>query len=293
MKRGSISNEVAIVPNGRTILLASFAMLCFAANSLFCRMALTVGETDPITYTIIRIASAATVLSLMVGLRSWQPPRVSRLDPRSLAALLVYFLTFAFAYARLGAGVGALVLFGSVQLSMFAVGLFEGERLTRLSWIGNAIALGGLIYLVQPWGAAPDPVGIVLMSVSGLAWGAFSLFARGSGDPVEANAANFICCLLPVAAVGIAAPDALHATAIGAWFAIGSGVVASGLGYVIWYRALQRLPAARAAIVQLSVPALAAIGGTFLLSEPVTLRLVVASVALIGGVALALSQRAP
>lgn len=276
---------------GRSLTLASLAMFCFASNSLLCRLALTFGGTDPLSYSILRIASAAVTLSIVVWLRCARLPRLSRVGLRSLSALLVYFLTFAFAYARLGAGVGALVLFGSVQVCMFVIGLFEGERLTRLSWVGNAIAVGGLFYLVQPWGAAPDPIGAALMAVSGLAWGAFSLFARGVIDPVEANATNFIWCLLPVSAVALASPVPLSVSPAGIWLAIGSGTFSSGLGYIIWYQALQSIPATRAAIVQLSVPALTAIGGAVLLSEPVSLRLALASAALIGGVALALARR--
>ena len=266
-------------------------MFCFAANSLFCRIALTIGQTDPLTYTVIRIASAAFALSVIVRLRCSHLPRLSQVHLGSLTALLVYSLTFAFAYARLGAGVGALVLFGAVQLSMFVVGFLEGERLALPSCVGNGIALAGLLFLVQPWGSAPDPLGVFLMAISGLAWGAFSLFARGVADPVEANATVFLWCLAPVSAVAIAAPVNLSSTPTGIWLAISSGIVSSGAGYIIWYRALQSLPATRAAIVQLSVPALAAIGGVIFLSEPVSLRLVVASMALIGGVALALTQR--
>lgn len=271
--------------------LLFLAMLFFATNSLFCRIALTYGQTDPLTYTVIRVASAAIILSIVVFYRNCRLPRIANIDMRSLAALVVYVLTFAFAYARVDAGVGALVLFGAVQLSMFFVGILEGERLSLLSWVGNAIALTGLVCLVQPLGSSPDAVGVMLMALSGIAWGAFSLFARGVADPLEANASNFICCLLPVAAVALVAPVNFSAAPAGVWLAVASGTASSGLGYIVWYRALQSVPATRAAIVQLCVPVLAAVGGTVLLSEPVSLRLVVASVALIGGVALALASR--
>lgn len=279
------------VTRGGSIALASVAMFCFAANSLFCRMAMTIGETDPLTYTLIRIASAAAALSFIVWMRASRLPRIRDVNLQSMWALLVYLLTFAFAYARLGTGIGALVLFGAVQLSMFAVAVFEGEKVKRLSWAGNVIAVAGLVYLVQPWGSAPDPVGVLAMAVSGVAWGAFSLIARGADEPIEANAAVFIWCLLAIGIVAIATPSKLVAAPAGIWLAIASGTVSSGLGYIVWYRALRSLPASRAAIVQLSVPALAAIGGTILLAEPVTLRLVIASMALLGGVALALAQQ--
>jgi drug/metabolite transporter (DMT)-like permease len=174
---------------------------------------------------------------------------------------------------------------------MFATALREGEPFPPLAWLGLGVAIAGLVWLVLPGSTAPDPLGALLMALSGLSWGLFSLFARGASDPVTNNATNFLGCLVPVLLLNLAFSSGAHASASGLTLAIASGALASGLGYVIWYFALAGLTATRAATVQLSVPAIAAIGGVIFLAEPVTLRLVVASVAMLGGIAIVLSQR--
>jgi drug/metabolite transporter (DMT)-like permease len=275
----------------RTLLLTSIAMLCFAANSLLCRLALAPGLIDPASFTSVRVASACAMLILVVWLKLRRLPRLREAKPRSIAALFGYLVFFSFAYVRLDAGTGALILFGAVQLTMFAIALREGEPFPPFAWLGLAIAVGGLIWLLLPGASAPDPLGALLMALSGLCWGLFSLLARGASDPIENNATNFLGCLPPVLLLNLALAGEMHASPQGLTLAVASGALASGLGYVIWYVALAGLPATRAATVQLSVPAIAAIGGVMFLAEPVTLRLVIASVAMLGGIAIVLAQR--
>jgi drug/metabolite transporter (DMT)-like permease len=275
----------------RILLLTCVAMLCFAANSLLCRLALAPDLIDPASFTSVRVASACAMLILVVWLRSRRLPRLRDAKVRSIAALFGYIVFFSFAYVRLDAGSGALILFGAVQLTMFGTALREGESFPPLAWIGLAIAVAGLVWLMLPGASAPDPLGALLMALSGLCWGLFSLFARGASDPVENNATNFLGCLVPVLLLNLLFAGNAHASANGLVLGIASGALASGLGYVIWYFALAGLPAARAATVQLSVPAIAAIGGVIFLAEPVTLRLVIASAAMLGGIALVLAQR--
>ncbi|MGD9921536.1 MAG: DMT family transporter [Pseudorhodoplanes sp.] len=275
----------------RTILLTAIAMLCFAANSLLCRLALAPDLIDPASFSSVRVASACAMLIVAVWIKIRRLPRLRNAKLRSIAALFGYLVFFSFAYVRLDAGSGALILFGAVQLTMFGIALREGEPFPSLAWLGLAIAVAGLVWLLLPGASAPDPLGAVLMALSGMCWGLFSLLARGSGDPVENNATNFLGCLIPALLLNLAFAGEMHASPHGLALAIASGAVASGLGYVIWYLALEKLPATRAATVQLSVPAIAAIGGVIFLSEPVTVRLLVASAAMLGGIAIVLAQR--
>src|SRR5262245_1533820 len=274
-----------------TIVLAGTAMLFFAANSLLCRLALAFKRIDAGTFTTMRVLSAATMLTLIVWLQHRRLPRLSCANPLSVVALFSYLVFFSFAYLRLDAATGALILIGAVQLSMFSIAFWEGERCTSVQWVGLSLALFGFIYLLLPGSSAPDPWAAVLMGISGAAWGWFSLLARGAKDPLEVNASNLLCCLLPSALVNSFIGPHLEATTVGVLLATASGAIATGLGYVVWYLALRGLPAAGAATVQLSMPALVALGGTAFLSEPLTLRLVVAAAALLGGIALVLTQR--
>jgi drug/metabolite transporter (DMT)-like permease len=198
---------------------------------------------------------------------------------------------FSFAYVTLSAGTGALILFGAVQLTMFVVALRGGEHFPPLSWLGLAIAVLGLVYLVSPGLTAPDPLGAGLMALAGVAWGAYSLRGRGAADPLSSTAGNFICAVPMVIAVSVLFLDDFHVSARGLALAVASGAITSGLGYVAWYAALRGLSRTRAATVQLSVPVIAALGGVVLLAEPITLRLLIASGAALGGVWLVLRQR--
>jgi drug/metabolite transporter (DMT)-like permease len=272
-----------------TVFLTAVAMAAFAANSVLCRLALGAGLIDAASFATVRTISGAVLLAAILLLR--QKTVAARPDWRSVVALYLYMVFFAFAYLSLSAGTGALILFGAVQLTMFTVALRSGEPFPLVSWAGLALAIAGLVYLVSPGLTAPDPLGAALMTIAGISWGAYSLVGRSARDPVEATAHNFLYAVPLVVATSLVFIGDLAVTVAGAAYAVVSGAVASGVGYVIWYAALRGLTGTGAATVQLSVPVIAAIGGVILLSEAVTLRLVVASAATLGGVALVLAQR--
>jgi drug/metabolite transporter (DMT)-like permease len=274
-----------------TFVLTLIALTSFAANSILTRLALGAGHIDAAGFTAVRLASGAAMLTLLVRLRAggWAP-----LGGRGLGgplALFAYAAPFSFAYLRIGAAVGALVLFGAVQLTMIGWALARGDRPGLRTWLGLALAAGGLLGLMLPSASRPDPWGTALMAVAGIAWGAYSLLGKAAADPVAANARGFLWSV----------PLALLLTAItirsSMWSARGitlatiSGAVTSGLGYAVWYRALRGLTATQAAILQLSVPVIAAAGAVLLLGETPTARLAAAGAAVIGGVALALTAR--
>ncbi len=266
-------------------------MLAFAANSLLCRLALGQELIDAASFTTVRVISGAVVLILIV-LPRWRARGRASADWRSAAMLFTYMAFFSFAYLSLSAGTGALILFGAVQLTMFVAALRGGEQFPLLSWTGLTLAVLGLVYLVSPGLTAPDPMGAVLMAIAGIAWGFYSLLGRNAADPLQATANNFIYSVPLVIIVSVLFMGEFHSSSWGLALAAASGAIASGLGYVIWYAALRGLAATRAATVQLSVPAIAAFGGVVLLSEQITLRLLLASAATLGGVGIVLAQRA-
>lgn len=272
-------------------MLTAIAMLAFAANSLLCRLALGQELIDAASFTSVRVVSGSVTLCLIVLLRR-RPHVRSTASWRTAVALFVYMACFSFAYRSLSAGTGALVLFGAVQLTMFTVALREGEHFSLLSWAGFAAAILGLIYLVSPGLTAPDLVGAGLMAAAGIAWGFYSLLGRGATDPLEATARNFVYAVPLALIVSLLSFSALKSSPGGLALAVASGALASGCGYVIWYAALAGLTGVRAATVQLIVPAIAAFGGIVMLAEPVTLRLLTASAATLGGVAMVVMQRA-
>lgn len=271
----------------------ALAMVAFAANSLLCRGALGGGGTDAVTFTLLRLLSGALVLGLLARRRERAPAPARTGGWWSALALFAYAIGFSLAYLRIPAGTGALLLFSAVQLTMVGFGLWRGERPRLREWCGLVVSLGGLGWLTAPGLAAPDPVGALLMLGAGVAWGVYSLRGRGVADPLAVNAANFtrsvpLALLAGALALLVASP---RVDAAGAMLAIASGGVASGLGYAVWYRALAGLSATRAALVQLSVPPLAASGGVVLLGEALTTRLVVGGTAILGGIALAVASR--
>jgi len=272
-----------------TLFLTGLAMIAFAANSLLCRLALADGAIDAAGFTGIRLAAGALTLAALVLPRRRQARFAIR--PRPAAFLFLYAAAFSFAYLQLEAGTGALLLFGAVQLTMITAGLRAGERLSPLSWLGLLLSFGGLAYLVSPGLAAPPVGSAALMAGAGIAWGLYSLSGRGTADPLQATAENFVgAAVLGVLLCLTFAAD-LHLSPRGVLLAVASGAVASGLGYVIWFRALRGLTASSAASVQLSVPVIAAGGGVLMLGEPLTLRLLLAAVLVLGGIALVLRER--
>ena len=277
-----------------TAFLTAAAMAAFAANSLLCRAALAPGHADAASFTSLRLASGALVLALLARARVQQPP-AARLAWGSALALFAYAILFSLAYLRIPAGTGALLLFAAVQLTMVGAGLRAGERPRALEWTGLAVSLGGLLWLGLPGLARPDLVGSALMLGAGVAWGAYSLRGRRTGDPIAANAASFARAvpMALAASAAFALRDAPHLTFGGAALAIASGAITSGLGYALWYAAIAGLSATRAAIVQLSVPPLAALFGVLALGESLSLRLTGASVLILGGIGLAVAARRP
>jgi len=275
----------------KTFVLTVLAMLAFAANSLLCRLALGQGLIDAASFATLRVFCGALVL-LLYMLPAWRGNGRAAADWRTVISLFCYMVFFAFAYRSLGAATGALILFGAVQLTMFCAALKAGERFSGLSWAGLCMALFGLVYLVLPGITAPDPVGAAFMSIAGMAWGIYSLLGKQATNPLEATANNFLFAVPLTLAVSLVFVDDIHVSRPGIALAAASGAMASALGYVIWYAALKGLSAARAATVQLSVPAIAAFGGTVFLAEEITLRLLLASAATLGGIALVLTRRA-
>ena len=274
----------------RTLLLTAVAMLAFAANSLLCRLALQQAGIDAASFGSVRLVSGALMLGVIVRLRAG-PVRAARSDWFAAAMLWAYVTCFSFADLGLTAGTGALILFGAVQVTMFSVGLRGGERFTAAAWAGLALAVAGLLYLVSPGMAAPAPQSAALMAAAGVAWGLYSLRGRGVGDPVAATAGNFLRAAPLALALSLVFVGSLQASTAGVALAIASGAITSGLGYVVWYAALPSLTALRAAAVQLSVPPLAAMGGALLLGEASNLRMLLASAAILGGVAMVLFSR--
>ena len=278
----------------RLFLLTLMAMLAFAANSVLCRMALTQTSIDAASFTAIRVVSGAFVLWWLVMLRGGTSSRamVGKGSWLSAFALLAYAVGFSFAYVRLPAGTGALLLFGAVQVTMVGYGLRAGEYLGGGQWLGLLLACAGLVVLLLPGVSMPPLGSALLMLGAGVAWSVYSLRGRGAGDPLEATAGDFLRaapCALVVAAV-LHRDIVLDAAGIG--YAVASGALASGIGYAIWYSVLPSLKATTAATVQLSVPVLAALGGSLLLAEPLTVRLLLAATAVIGGIAMVLLRPA-
>ena len=272
--------------HARTAILTSLAMMAFAGNSLLCRAALKGTAIDAASFTSIRLISGAAVLWLIV--RATRAARKGRGNWPSACALFVYAVAFSFAYVQLSAATGALLLFVAVQATMIGYGLWSGERLSWLQRLGLVVALGGLAGLLLPGLSPPPFASALLMLAAGIAWGIYSLRGKKGGDPTRVTAGNFLraAAIAALAGVALLLQDGASLDPAGVGFAIASGVLASGLGYVIWYSALPGLRSASAATVQLSVPVIAALGGVVFLGESITLHLVLTSAAILGGIAL-------
>jgi drug/metabolite transporter (DMT)-like permease len=268
----------------RIVVLTALAMLAFAGNSLLCRIALRDTAIDAASFTAIRIAAGALMLAILLRGRGRRPME----GGSWLAALMLfsYAAFFSFAYRDLSAATGALLLFGAVQMTMMGFGFASGERLGPMKLLGLAIALGGLVTLLLPGLAAPPLLSAALMVAAGASWGVYSIVGKKLGEPTAATGGNFLRAVPFAAALGLAAMNHSSVDLHGAVYAALSGAITSGLGYALWYAALPALSATSAAIIQLSVPAIAALGGAVLLSEPLTTRLLTASAAILGGIAI-------
>jgi len=272
----------------RLILLTVLALLAFAGNSLLCRAALQHTPIDAASFTTIRLISGALVLWVLVQLT--RRGVTGRGSWPSALALFAYAAAFSFAYLSLPAGTGALLLFGSVQTGMIGWGLVKGERFKAMQWLGLALALAGLVGLLLPGLSAPPLGAALLMITAGLAWAVYSLRGKGAGDALRVTAGNFVRTVPVALLMSFAFLQSAQVDTAGALYAIASGAVTSGIGYAIWYTALPHLKATSAATLQLSVPVIAAVGGILWLGEPLTLRLVLASAAILGGIALVIRK---
>ena len=277
------------MPTTRTIALTVLAMIAFAANSLLCRAALKHTGIDAASFTSIRLVSGALMLWLLMRLR--RGTHAGAGNWWSAATLFAYAAGFSFAYISLPAATGALLLFGAVQATMIGHGLWTGERLQRLQLVGLTLALAGLVGLLLPGLSAPPLTGSLLMLGAGIAWGIYSLRGKGAGDPTQVTAGNFLRVVPITAVLSLLMLDRVSPDLAGVAYAVASGALASGMGYAIWYTALPALKATHAAIVQLSVPVIAALGGIIFLSEPLSIRLVLASAAILGGIALVITEK--
>lgn len=274
------------------VILTAFTLVAFATNSLLCRLALDAHHIDPVSFTTLRLVSGALALIPISRMTAKSnTPQQTKGSWGSGFALFAYAVAFSLAYVSLSAGMGALILFGSVQVTMIGAALKSGEKPGIAQWLGCATAIGGLVYLVFPGISAPNPSGALLMFVSGIAWGVYSIRGKGLSTPVAMTAGNFVRSVPMTFLASTVAFSSVHLESFGILLALISGSVTSGLGYILWYRVLRSLTTTQASVVQLTVPVLAAFGGVMFLSEQVTGRLVAASALILGGVALAVIQR--
>jgi drug/metabolite transporter (DMT)-like permease len=276
-------------PANALVAITTLAMIAFAGNSLLCRAALKATQIDAATFTTVRIASGAVTLWLIVRMR-----RGNAAGSGTWASafwLFAYAAGFSFAYITLTAATGALLLFGAVQATMMGYALWKGERWNPIQVAGLAAAFAGLAGLLLPGVSAPSPFGAALMIFAGISWGIYSLRGRGAGDATRVTAGNFARAVPFAIAVSLAMLGGLSIDWMGIGYAIASGAIASGIGYAIWYTALPHLRAGTAATVQLSVPVIAAVGGVLLLGEPITIRLLICSAAILGGIAVVIAAR--
>lgn len=280
-----------MIPLRRLVFLVVLAMIAFAANSLLCRAALRDTGIDPASFTTIRIASGAAVLWVIARMRGGTMTSAGSWS--SAAALFGYAAAFSFAYTQLSAAMGALILFCAVQVSMIGWGLWRGERIGARQAAGLCLAIGGLVGLLWPGLSAPPPGSAALMLAAGIAWGIYSLRGKRSGDPTIATAGNFMRAVPFAVALSLFTLGGAKADTAGVLYAIASGALASGLGYAIWYTALPGLTSTKAATIQLSVPVIAAAAAVVLLGEAITLRLLLGSAAILGGIALVVVAKRP
>lgn len=274
----------------RVVSYTALALVAFAANSVLCRIALRHATIDAASFSTIRLAAGAAMLLLITASMR---KGISRGDGSWISAgmLFLYAVPFSFAYTRLSTGTGALVLFGCVQLTMMIAAIWSGERPHPLLWVGLALALGGLMYLVLPGLEAPSVAGAALMALAGFSWGVYSLRGRSAANPLGQTTSNFVRAVPMVLGVSLLTLTGFHVERQGVVLAIASGALASGVGYVVWYEALRGLTATRAAVVQLLVPVLAALGGVVFLAETISARLVLSTAMILGGIGLALIGR--
>lgn len=277
----------------KPLLLTLLAMLAFAANSILCRMALGDQLIDAASFTTIRLSSGAVMLAIIVALRN-PTLRIRTIDIKASVALFLYAICFSFAYIDLSTGTGALILFGTVQITIIIFGVLQGDRPKILAWTGVVLACSGLVYLVSPGVSAPSAGGTVLMVTAGLAWGVYTFRGKGVTNPIAQTTWNFIGTVPLTLIASLIFISSIDLQIPGILLAILSGALASGVGYVIWYAALPFLKPTSVASVQLSVPMIAAFGGVLFMAEPLSMRLIISSIVILGGLALVIqANRSP
>jgi drug/metabolite transporter (DMT)-like permease len=272
--------------------LTTLALLAFAGNSVLCRLALADRSIDAASFSTVRLVSGAVALLAILHATNRGAHSPSYGSWMSAAMLFLYAVCFSFAYIGLDTGVGALILFGMVQLTMVAGALIAGDRPTVAEWIGWLLAIAGFVYLVSPGLTAPSPLGSVLMGAAGIAWGVYSLQGRSEPHALAGTTYNFVRSVPMVIVISAIAIRDLHLSANGIVLAVLSGAITSGVGYAIWYTALRSISSMQAAMVQLSVPVLAAAGGVLFLAESVSLRLIISGLLILGGIFLAIFGKA-
>jgi drug/metabolite transporter (DMT)-like permease len=275
----------------KTVLFTTLALIAFAANSVLCRLALGERTLDPSGFTIIRLLSGAAVLLIILKIKNRNKKSKAEGSWSASFMLFLYAVTFSFAYVTLDTATGALILFGSVQTTMILLSLISGNRLHLTEWLGVITAFFGFLFLVIPAVTTPSVIGFLLMSIAGVSWGIYTLKGRTSKEPMVDTAYNFIRSVVFVLILVVISFKDMHLTIKGVLLAVSSGGLASGIGYIIWYKALGGLSAVQAAVVQLLVPAIAAFGGVIFVSEVITLRLVVAALMILGGILLVVLGR--
>jgi len=268
----------------KTILFTGFTLIAFAANSVLCRLALGEKTIDASSFTVIRLLSGAIVLLIILKMNRIKNSSPIKGNWFASLMLFLYAVTFSFAYITLDTGTGAIILFGSVQITMILLSLISGNRLLITEWIGVSIAFIGFIYLVSPGVTSPSIMGFSFMAVAGIAWGIYTLKGRDSLNPLMDTAYNFFRTIPFVMVLAVIAIQSTYYTTEGILLAALSGGIASGIGYTIWYVALGGLSAIQAAVVQLLVPVIAALGGVIFLSEKITLRLTLSGIMILGGI---------
>lgn len=275
----------------KTSLLTCLALIAFAANSVLCRMALGNESIDAASFTGIRMLSGAAALMLILAIKGRSQVAISKGSWSGSVVLFLYALTFSYAYLSLDTGTGALILFGAVQITIVLLTIFSGGRLHISEWLGVVIAFGGFIYLVLPSVTTPSLTGFILMTVSGVSWGIYTLQGRDSLNPLMDTAYNFLRAIPFVALLTVFTIQGGHFSVQGIIFAVLSGALTSGIGYTIWYIALAGLTATQAAVIQLSVPILAAIGGVLFVFEEITSRLIISAIIVLGGILMVILGR--
>lgn len=268
----------------KTSLLTGLALIAFAANSVLCRLALANGNIDASSFTGIRLLSGAIALLLILSIKGNKQGVSSKGSWTSSFTLFLYAITFSYAYLSLDTGTGALILFGSVQITMILLSIIFGTRLHIIEWSGFFIAFTGLVYLVIPSITKPSVSGFILMTVSGMSWAIYSLRGRGSKNPLMDTTYNFLRTIPFITLLAIFTMPNINYSSQGIILALLSGAITSGVGYTIWYIALRSLSSIQAAVLQLSVSIIAAIGGVIFLSETITSRLVISAVIVLGGI---------